>query len=103
MKKNKLILYILSFTLIFLNNLNADNSQQIDKISKNLRCLICQGQSVYDSQSDFALSMKILIDKKINAGKNESEIYEFLKNKYGDWIVYDPEINKNTILLSFYY
>ena len=99
MKKIKLIFYIFSFTFIFLNNLNADNSQQVEKISKNLRCLICQGQSVYDSQSDFALSMKILIDKKINEGKNESEIYEFLKNKYGDWIVYDPEINKNTALL----
>ena len=99
MKKNKLILYILSFTLIFLNNLNADNSQQIDKISKNLRCLICQGQSVYDSQSDFALSMKVLIDNKINEGKTEKEIYDFLKNKYGDWIVYEPEIGLNTILL----
>ena len=99
MKKNKLILYILSFKLIFLNNLNADNSQQIDKISKNLRCLICQGQSVYDSQSDFALSMKVLIDKKIKEGKTEKEIYDFLKNKYGEWIVYEPEIGKNTILL----
>ena len=99
MKKNKLILYILSFTLIFLNNLNADNSQQIDKISKNLRCLICQGQSVYDSQSDFALSMKVLIDNKINEGKTEKEIYDFIKNKYGEWIVYEPEIGLNTILL----
>ena len=99
MKKNKLILYILSFTLIFLNNLNADNSQQIDKISKNLRCLICQGQSVYDSQSDFALSMKVLIDNKINEGKTEKEIYDFLKNKYGEWIVYEPEIGLNTIIL----
>ena len=89
MKKNKLILYILSFTLIFLNNLNADNSQQIDKISKNLRCLICQGQSVYDSQSDFALSMKVLIDNKIYEGKTEKEIYDF----------YEPEIGLNTILL----
>ena len=99
MKKNKFILYILSFTLIFLNNLNADNSQQIDKISKNLRCLICQGQSVYDSQSDFALSMKVLIDNKIKEGKTEKEIYDFLKNKYGEWIVYEPEIGLNTILL----
>ena len=99
MKKTKLILYIFSFTLLFLNNLKAENSDQVDKISKNLRCLICQGQSVYDSQSDFALSMKILIQKKINEGKNENEIYDFLKNKYGDWIVYEPEINKNTILL----
>ena len=64
MKKTKFILYIFSFTLLFLNNLKAENSDQVDKISKNLRCLICQGQSVYDSQSDFALSMKILIQKK---------------------------------------
>ena len=99
MKKIKLIFYIFSFTFIFLNNLNADNSQHVEKISKNLRCLICQGQSVYDSQSDFALSMKILIDKKINEGKNEKEIYAFLKNKYGEWIVYEPEISQNTILL----
>ena len=99
MKKTKFILYIFSLTLLFLNNLKAENSDQVDKISKNLRCLICQGQSVYDSQSDFALSMKILIQKKINEGKNENEIYDFLKNKYGDWIVYEPEINKNTILL----
>ena len=99
MKKIKLIFFIFSFTLIFLINLNADNSQQVDKISKNLRCLICQGQSVYDSQSDFALSMKTLIDKKINEGKSEKEIYAFLKNKYGEWIVYEPEISQNTILL----
>ena len=99
MKKIKLIIYILSFTLIFLNNLNADNSQQIDKISKNLRCLICQGQSVYDSQSDFALSMKQLIQNKIDQGVEEDEIYKYLKEKYGEWIVYDPEVNKNTFLL----
>ena len=99
MKKYKFFIIVISFVLILLTDLNAKNLDQINKISKNLRCLICQGQSVYDSQSDFALSMKILIDKKINEGKNESEIYEFLKNKYGDWIVYDPEINKNTALL----
>ena len=99
MKKIKLIVYIFSITFIYLNTLNADNSQHVDTISKNLRCLICAGWSVYDSQSDFALSMKILIDKKINEGKNEKEIYVFLKNKYGEWIVYEPEINKNTILL----
>ena len=99
MKNIKLVFFIFSFTLIFLCNLNADNSQKVDKISKNLRCLICQGQSVYDSQSDFALSMKTLIDKKINEGKSEKEIYAFLKNKYGEWIVYEPEISQNTILL----
>ena len=99
MKKFKLFIFITSFILIFANTLNAKNLNQVNKISKNLRCLICQGQSVYDSQSDFAISMKVLIQKKIDEGKTEIEIYEFLKNKYGEWIVYDPEINKSTFLL----
>ena len=99
MKKIKLIFYIFSFTLIYLNNLNADNSQQIDKISKNLRCLICQGQSVYDSQSDFALSVKLLIENKIKEGETEEKIYDYLKNQYGEWIVYDPEFDKKNLVL----
>ena len=99
MKKFKLFVFVASFILIFANTLNSKNLNQFNKISKNLRCLICQGQSVYDSQSDFAISMKVLIQKKIDEGKTEIEIYEFLKNKYGEWIVYDPEINKSTFLL----
>ena len=98
----KLSTFFLFIVIIFnFNELNsAENNDEIkNKISKNIRCLICQGQSVYDSQSDFAISMKILIQRKIDEGKNEKEIYEFLKKKYGDWIVYDPEINKNTFLL----
>ena len=77
----------------------VNNKEETDKISKNLRCLICQGQSVYDSQSDFAESLKLLINQKINEGKTDKEIYEFLKNKYGEWIVYDPEFNSSTFLL----
>ena len=92
------IFLIVSIILNF-NFLKADEIKTENKIAKNLRCLICQGQSVYDSQSDFALSMKILIQNKIDEGKNDEQIYEFLKKKYGEWIVYDPEINKNTLFL----
>ena len=99
MKKFKLLIFIFVFFFIWNNNLLAKSSGQVDKISKNLRCLICQGQSVYDSQSDFAISMKKLIQIKIDEGKKENEIYDFFKNKYGEWIVYDPEINKKTFLL----
>ena len=100
MRLVKYILLISFFILSFQKLSIANNiSFEVNKISKNLRCLICQGQSVYDSQSDFALSMKILIQNKIDEGKNDEQIYDFLKNKYGEWIVYDPEINKNTLLL----
>ena len=92
-----LILFLI-LSLQKLSNAN-NNSLSVDKISKNLRCLICQGQSVYDSPSDFAISMKILIDNKIKEGKSEKQIYDYLKNQYGEWIVYDPEFNKKNLIL----
>ena len=96
----KIILLILIFTLSFQKILYANNNYLlVNKISKNLRCLICQGQSVYDSQSDFALSIKILIKNKIEEGKSEKQIYDYLKNQYGEWIVYDPEFNNKNIVL----
>ena len=96
----KYILLILFFILTFQKPSIANNiSFEVDKISKNLRCLICQGQSIYDSQSDFAVSVKSLIKKKISEGKSEKEIYDYFKIRYGDWILYEPEINKKTIFL----
>ena len=90
-----IFLLYFSFNFSYANEINT----KVDKITKNLRCLICQGQSVYDSQSDFALSMKIVVKNKIEEGKKEIEIYNYLKNKYGAWIVYEPELNQNTFLL----
>ena len=89
-----LLLYF-SFNYSYANEI----STKVDQITKNLRCLICQGQSVYDSQSDFAISMKLVVKNKIDEGKEEEEIYDYLKNKYGEWIVYEPELNQNTFLL----
>jgi len=94
----KLLFNILILNFIFFTNVNSENSK-VDDISKNLRCLICQGQSVYDSNSEFALSVKTLISQKLAAGNSEEEIFNFLKSKYGDWIVYDPGINKYTLIL----
>ena len=99
MKLSK-IFFVLFVMLNFFSISFADKNDQLTiKISKNLRCLICQGQSIYDSQSDFAVSMKILINKKIEKGLSEKEIYELLKDKYGEWIVYDTSFNKNTFIL----
>ena len=91
-------LVIFCFFSFFANAENI-NTKLLNKISKNIRCLICQGQSVYDSQSDFAVSMKLVIKKKLEEGSTESQIYEYLKNQYGEWITYDPELNKNTFFL----
>jgi len=99
MNKLKLILIIIFYFFISLSNSQSSSDELTNKISKNIRCLICQGQSVYDSNSEFAISVKLLIKKKIDEGVSENDIYEYLKNQYGDWIVYDPEFNRNTFFL----
>ena len=81
--------------------LKADELDKRNNITKNLRCLVCQGQSIYDSDSEFANSLKILVDRKIDEGLTDAEIYEYFKNKYGEWILYDPKLNKNTYILWF--
>ena len=87
------------FLIISFNHLKANNEDMKNEITKNLRCLICQGQSVYDSDSEFANSLKIMVDKKISEGLTEEQIYQYFENKYGEWILYDPLFNKNTYFL----
>jgi cytochrome c-type biogenesis protein CcmH len=78
---------------------NEKNKELKSKILKNIRCLICQGQSVYDSESDFAFSIKLIVDSKIRDGSSEEQIYIYLREKYGDWVIYEPKLNKNTYIL----
>ena len=92
-------IFIIIFLFFSLSNVNAGELDKRNKITKNLRCLICQGQSVYDSDSEFANSLKIVVDEKIKEGLSEKQIYDYFKEKYGDWILYDPGINKNTYFL----
>ena len=100
--KTKVIIF---FIILNLNVVNAVTfSVDSNKILKNLRCLICQGQSVADSNSEFAQTIKIVVRDQINDGKSEKEIYDFLIEKYGEWIVYKPPLNKvNFILWIFPY
>ena len=101
MKIIKYLLIIFCF-IWMIKNLSASEPDKLSlKITKNLRCIICQGQSVYDSQSEFALSLKVLINKKIEDGFSEREIYNYLVEKYGEWIVYDPILSKKTYILWF--
>ncbi len=96
----KFLRFFLIVILLFpLGNVNAEETDKRNKITKNLRCLICQGQSVYDSDSEFANSIKIVVEKKLEEGLSEDQIYEYFKFKYGEWILYDPGLNKNTYIL----
>ncbi len=91
--KIKIILLVILVLISFSKSSFSNELKLENKINKNLRCLICQGQSIYDSQSDFAESMKLVVKQKIEAGMTEEDIYSFFKIQYGEWILYDPQFN----------
>ena len=92
---------ILSLLIIslFVITISYSNESKTYKILKNLRCLVCQGQTISDSNSDFALTIKEVVTDKVNEGLSEKEIYYFLSDKYGDWILFNTPLKKNSYFL----
>ena len=70
-------------------------------ISKNIRCLVCQNQSVDESNSPLAKDLRTVIRGKLLEGKNDDEIYNFLTDRYGDFILLKPPFKLSTIALWF--
>ena len=70
-------------------------------ISKNIRCMVCQNQSIDDSSAPLAKDLRILIREKIKDKKTDDEIYKFLTDRYGDFILLKPSFKSNTLLLWF--
>ena len=97
----KLINFIIIFFTVQLNISVFSENIKIseNQIYKNLRCLVCQGQSISESNSDFANTIKLVVKDKLSEGYNENEIYSFLMSKYGEWIVYKPPFSSSNLLL----
>lgn len=71
------------------------------EISQNIKCLVCQNQSIDESNSEIAKDLKVLIKNKLKNGVSDDEIYNFLRDRYGDSILLKPPLKTNTILLWF--
>ena len=106
----KIIISILlvQISLINSNAVEPDeilNNQKYEirarEISKNIRCMVCQNQSIDDSSSSIARDLRILIRSKIEEGSQDKEIYKFLTKRYGDFILLKPPLKANTIALWF--
>ena len=94
-----LSLYFLFFfvcnSVLSVENLN----NKIKELTLELRCMTCQNQSVYDSDSEFANDIKNIVKEKFNEGLNEKEIKVFLTNRYGEYILFKPYFNLKNMLL----
>ena len=110
MKKIYVNLSLLSFFLIIISHFTLAGeiisktsliTNKTREIAQNIKCLVCQNQSIDESNSELAKDLKNLIKEKLEAGLNEDEVYNFLSERYGDSILLKPPLNTNTILLWF--
>ncbi|MGE5147131.1 MAG: cytochrome c-type biogenesis protein [Candidatus Eiseniibacteriota bacterium] len=70
-------------------------------ISKSLRCLVCQNQSIDDSNADLAHDLRILVRQRLSAGDSDGEVVDYIVSRYGDFVLLKPPLNAETILLWF--
>ena len=111
-KKKFIIVISICLVHFFLNNVQAVEPDEIlnnqeqelraRDISKNIRCMVCQNQSIDESNAPLAKDLRILIREKIKDGKNNDEIYEFLTDRYGDFILLNPPFKLKTLVLWFF-
>ena len=94
-----LIAYSLLLSSVYA--LNVDQEERANSLFKETRCLVCEGQNIYESNSDSAEDMKKLISEMIIDGNSDNEIKSFLVSRYGDWIIMTPPINQSTYFLWF--
>ncbi len=80
---------------------NPKQELKARNISKNVRCLVCQNQSIDESAAPLAKDLRILIRKKVKEGYTENEIYKFLTDRYGDFILLKPPLKRSTFMLWF--
>ena len=78
---------------------NESLDTKVKKLTLELRCMTCQNQSVYDSDSDYSKDIKIFVKKKFEEGLNEKEIKEILTERYGEYILFKPYFNSKNLFL----
>ena len=104
--KIKLLILILTF-ISFSSILSASSkmtSKQNDRaidLFKETRCLVCQSQTIYDSNSELATDLKLFIQEEIIAGKTDNDIKAQLVTNYGEWILMTPSLSKTNYILWF--
>ena len=102
---NKLTLvffFICIASTLFTKNSNANIEGDLKTISLKLRCMTCQNQTIYDSDSDFSTDIKNIIKEKLKNNENQKEILNFLIQRYGEYIVFEPQMNVKNIFLWYF-
>jgi cytochrome c-type biogenesis protein CcmH len=79
--------------------LSAELELRVKGLAHELRCLVCQNQTIADSNADLAIDLRTQIREQIQAGKTDQQIKDFMVARYGDFVLYRPPVQSNTALL----
>lgn len=80
---------------------SAEQEARYWRLSQELRCLVCQGQSIADSNADLAVDLRQQVRRMIVAGRSDQEIIDYMTARYGDFILFRPPMRVSTLLLWF--
>lgn len=95
-----LLIHVLGIsTTLAMDGLTPEQEVLYQAIVQEVRCLVCQNQSIAESNAELAKDLRIEISSQIKEGKTEQEIKDFLLNRYGDFVLYQPSFNKKTFFL----
>src|ERR1700720_501585 len=83
------------------SNEDPQIEQRMRALTEQLRCLVCQNETLADSRADLAEDLRRQIREQIKAGKSDKEIIVFLTDRYGDFVIYNPPVKRTTYLLWF--
>ena len=78
---------------------NGSIANKVKKLTLELRCMTCQNQSIYDSDSDYSKDIEIFVKEKFKEGLNEKEIKKILTKRYGEYILFKPYFNAKNLFL----
>lgn len=78
---------------------NPALEKRVLEISNELRCLVCQNQTIADSNADLAVDLKNQVRKQLSEGRSKEEILKYMTERYGDFVLYKPPLNATTVLL----
>ena len=98
----KVVAFSLLLSFAFLVNAQENNpqtEQRIRALSEKLRCLVCQNQSLADSNAELAQDLRVKLREQVQAGRSDEEIMDYLVQRYGDFVRYEPPFKASTALL----
>ena len=101
MRRLALLIFLLLPTLVWAeeSKLNAAGEERVKALAHELRCLVCQNQTIADSNADLAIDLRTQIREQIQAGKTDVQIKDYMVARYGDFVLYRPPVQSNTVLL----